>query len=57
MRKKIMLLLVALAALAGASTGLFSPKPAEAACFTYCCPGTTRCITCCNPRFCELNCP
>jgi len=58
LRKKLLLLLLAFAALAGAGMGLLSPEPADAACPRYCCPDTpTHCITCCNPRFCELNCP
>lgn len=54
--RKVLKLTLALAALAGAGMGLFPPKRAEAACPTYCCPGTTRCITCCT-RTCDLNCP
>lgn len=54
--RKALKLTLALATLATASLGLFPPKRAEAACPTYCCPGTNRCITCCT-RTCDLNCP
>jgi hypothetical protein len=58
LRKKLLMLLLALAALAGAGTGLFSPQPADAACPTYCCPGYPNiCVTCCRPWQCDLNCP
>ena len=56
MRRKILFLILALAAV-GAELGLLSPSRAEAACFRYCCPDApTRCITCCT-HFCDLNCP
>jgi hypothetical protein len=55
--RKVLKLTLALAALAGAGTGMLSPKRAEAACFRYCCPDLpTRCTTCCSPK-CDLNCP
>jgi hypothetical protein len=54
MRKKLTVLAFALAASAAA---FLSVPKVEAACPVYCCPGTTRCITCCNLRFCEMNCP
>jgi len=58
MRRKMILLLVALGALAGARLGLFSPDRAEAACFTYCCPDAPSvCVTCCAGHSCDLNCP
>jgi hypothetical protein len=56
-RKKLMMLVLALATLLGAGLGLFSPAPAEAACWTYCCPDTTICFTCCKPGWCAPNCP
>lgn len=55
--RKVLKLTLALAALAGAGTGLFSPKLAEAACPRYCCPNApTRCAPCCF-KPCDLNCP
>jgi hypothetical protein len=58
MRKKILFLILALVAFAGAGVGLFSPSPAEAACWTYCCPDAPSvCVTCCKPGWCDLNCP
>jgi hypothetical protein len=58
MRRKLMLLLFPVVALAAAATGLLSPRPAEAACFTYCCPDyPTVCVTCCGGHYCDLNCP
>ena len=55
MKKKLVFLLVALAAAAGAH---LTAAPAEAArCNTYCCPGTTYCITCCTGQVCpDLAC-
>lgn len=54
----MMMLLLALAALAGAATGLLAPQPADAACPTYCCPDApTVCFTCCRPWQCGPNCP
>jgi len=49
MRKKLIALSFALAA-AAAALGLFSPKPAEAACrgTVICCPGQP-CFCCANP--------
>lgn len=47
MRKKILFLTLALAGLAGAGMGLFSPAPAEAACPRVCCP-SGGCFYCCG---------
>lgn len=58
MRKKLMMLVLALATLLGAGLGLFSPAPAEAACWLYCCPDYPDvCFTCCRPGWCAPNCP
>lgn len=54
MRKKILFLTLALAGLAGAGMGLFSPSPAEAACPRVCCP-SGGCFYCCGlPCDCAL---
>ena len=56
MRKKLLLLLVALAATAG--LGLFADRPAEAACKKICCPGDPpACITCCQAPCPTIVCP
>ena len=57
MRKKGLMLLFSLAALAGAQA--LTPSRAEAVkCWTTCCPNTTRCITCCVGQICpDLACP
>lgn len=56
MRRRILFLILALAAV-GAELGLLAPRRAEAACRKICCPDApTRCVTCCSFR-CELNCP
>lgn len=57
MRKKVLMLLFSLAALAGAQA--LTPSRAEAVkCWTTCCPNTTRCITCCVGQICpDLACP
>lgn len=59
MRKKLILLLLALAAFAGSESGLFTPRKAEAAgkCSGYliCCPDTDRCYCCIRP--CSPQCP
>jgi hypothetical protein len=58
MRKKLIQLILVLAALAAAQTGLSLVPPAAAACFTFCCPDTTICYTCCNgPCKYPINCP
>lgn len=57
MRRKLIALLFALAATAGA-LGLFTPKPSEAAhCngILVCCPDTNRCVCCSRP--CPIQCP
>ena len=56
MRKKLIALAFALTA-AAAALGVFSPKPAEAAChgFLVCCPDTGRCFCCAHP--CPIQCP
>ena len=56
MRRKILFLILALAAI-GAELGLLAPRRAEAACHKFCCPDApSRCSTCCVPR-CDMNCP
>ncbi len=45
MRKKLVQLTLACTVLAGAT--LFSPKPAEAICYTFCC-GPNECYRCCT---------
>lgn len=57
MRKKLALLAFALSAVAATMT--LAPAPAEAVkCWTTCCSGSTRCITCCVGRPCpDLACP
>lgn len=53
MRKKLIALAFALTA-AAAALGVFSPKPAEAACFLVCCPGTSICQSCCTNQPCAM---
>jgi hypothetical protein len=55
MRKKLLLLILALAATAG--LGLFSDRPAEAACKKICCPGDPpHCVLCCSSPCPEIFC-
>lgn len=54
MRKKLLLLILALAATAG--LGLFEGRSAEAACKRICCPDGT-CITCCSSPCPTIVCP
>lgn len=55
MRKRLIRLTLAVAALAATQLGLFAAPAAEAACPTFCCPGTSICYTCCRP--CPIQCP
>jgi hypothetical protein len=59
MRKKLILLLLTLAAVAGSEAGLFAPRAAEAApnCngILVCCPDSNRCVCCIRP--CPIQCP
>ena len=56
MKKKLIALAFALGA-AAAALGLFSPRPAEAAChgFQVCCSPTGPCYCCSRP--CAIQCP
>lgn len=57
MKKKLLMLALALGAAAAAS-GLFTAPKAEAACKQICCPGDPpKCITCCTPTCPTLVCP
>ena len=56
MRKKLAVLILALAALAGFKAGLFDAREAEAACKRICCPGGP-CITCCMSPCPTIVCP
>jgi hypothetical protein len=56
MRKKLLLLALALTAIAG--LGLFEVRPAEAACKKICCPGNPpACVTCCSSPCPTIVCP
>ena len=59
MKKKLALLLVALAAVAGAHLSTAPAQAAPAGCVKYCCPeNPTICVTCCPGKPCPgLGCP
>jgi hypothetical protein len=59
MRKKLIYLTLALAALAAAQAGIAPVSAAPPGCETYCCPNDPgRCVTCCPNKPCpRLYCP
>lgn len=52
MKKKLLMLTLALAAAAGAHLSTASVEAAPAGCVKYCCPAGTPCVTCCPGKPC-----